>query len=287
MTQALAERDGAALMEKVVVGGDLSQLSPGERLSYYRQLCESLGLNWLTKPFEYLELGTGSDRKLVLYPRRDATDQLRKINSVSITRLERERMEDCYVVTAYARASDGREDSAMGAVPLTKENGEWATAQSGKRYLKTDGTFSPLTGEALANAIMKAETKAKRRVTLSLCGLGWTDESEIESISSVRTVVVDHQTGEVIEERPNPTNARGARTPVAAPVATVQDAQSTPAMITSIDDKVYQRYVGMMQRAAAAEIEYEAFGVPVERQKVVDEGMRLKPLVEAAEQAAA
>jgi hypothetical protein len=36
-----------------------------------------------------------------------------------------------------------------------------------------------LKGEALANALMKAETKAKRRATLSAVGLGMMDESEI------------------------------------------------------------------------------------------------------------
>lgn len=265
MTQALVQRDAAELMEKVVVGGDLSQLSPAERLSYYRQLCESLGLNWLTKPFEYLELGTGNDKKLVLYARRYATDQLRKVNSVSITRLERERMDDCYVVTAYAKASDGREDSAMGAVPLTKENGEWTNAQSGKRYFKTDGSFSPLTGEALANAIMKAETKAKRRVTLSLCGLGWSDESEVEVMPSARTVVVDHTTGEVLEER------------APAPRAKPSD------MVTTPDDAIYQRYMEWVERAQQVEVEYEALTTPISRARVIAEGMRLKPLVEAAE----
>ncbi|MDQ3831524.1 MAG: hypothetical protein M3361_19940 [Candidatus Tectomicrobia bacterium] len=39
-----------------------------------------------------------------------------------------------------------------------------------------------LRGDALANALMKCETKAKRRVTLSIAGLGWLDETEIETI---------------------------------------------------------------------------------------------------------
>ena len=34
----------------------------------------------------------------------------------------------------------------------------------------------------LANAMMKAETKAKRRLTLSICGLGYLDETEIEDM---------------------------------------------------------------------------------------------------------
>ena len=39
-----------------------------------------------------------------------------------------------------------------------------------------------LKGEALANAMMKAETKAKRRATLSICGLALLDELEVETI---------------------------------------------------------------------------------------------------------
>jgi hypothetical protein len=56
-----------------------------------------------------------------------------------------------------------------------------------------------LSGEALANATMKAETKAKRRLTLSLVGLGFLDESEIEGA----TADVDPTTGEIVE-RPKP-----------------------------------------------------------------------------------
>jgi hypothetical protein len=46
-------------------------------------------------------------------------------------------------------------------------------------------SVSGLKGEALANAYMKAETKAKRRVTLSILGLNMLDESEVESMQSV------------------------------------------------------------------------------------------------------
>jgi hypothetical protein len=43
-----------------------------------------------------------------------------------------------------------------------------------------------LKGDALANALMKCETKAKRRVPLSLAGLGWLDETELATIPHVR-----------------------------------------------------------------------------------------------------
>ena len=43
--------------------------------------------------------------------------------------------------------------------------------------------FPPsLKGDFRANMKMKAVTKAKRRATLSICGLGWLDETEIEDI---------------------------------------------------------------------------------------------------------
>jgi hypothetical protein len=45
---------------------------------------------------------------------------------------------------------------------------------------------------------MKAETKAKRRVTLSIVGLGWLDESEVPD----EVVNVDINTGEIREQSP-------------------------------------------------------------------------------------
>jgi hypothetical protein len=60
--------------------------------------------------------------------------------------------------------------------------------------------------EELANAFMKAETKAKRRVTLSICGLGFLDESEIESIAEAKRVRVNFETGDI--EREGPPSAR-------------------------------------------------------------------------------
>lgn len=146
------------IIEQVIIKGDLSQLSPAERVNYYRAVCESVGLNPLTKPFDYISL----KGKLTLYAKKDATDQLRRINGVSITRLERDRIDGIYVVTAYATTGE-RQDSSTGAVNV-------------------DG----LRGDELANAFMKAETKAKRRVTLSLCGLGWLDETEVETIPDAK-----------------------------------------------------------------------------------------------------
>jgi hypothetical protein len=156
MTNALApaQQIDPALIERVIIHGDLRQLNPQQKVSYYNAVCESVGLNPLTQPFQYLVL---SGRE-VLYARREATDQLRHLHNVSVAITARELMEDCYIVTARASLPDGRTDESIGAVPI-----------------------ATLKGEARANALMKAETKAKRRVTLAICGLGMLDETEVES----------------------------------------------------------------------------------------------------------
>ena len=72
----------AAAIEAVLVKGDLSQLTETQRLAHYRNVCGSLGLNPLTQPFNYIKLSG----KLVLYAKRDAAEQLRKLHGVSIVR---------------------------------------------------------------------------------------------------------------------------------------------------------------------------------------------------------
>src|SRR4029077_20204082 len=101
------------VLEQVIIGGDLSRLSPSERVSYYANICESLGLNPLTKPLDYITL----NGKMTLYAKRDCTDQLRKINGVSIVIVSREVTEDCYNVTARATDRTGRCDESIGSVP--------------------------------------------------------------------------------------------------------------------------------------------------------------------------
>ncbi len=180
---------GMMAVERALIGGDLSQLTEVERLSYYKATCESLGLNPLTKPFDYIEL----NGKLTLYAKRDCTDQLRKIHGISVKIMNREVVEGVYVVTAQARTAENREDESVGAVPIVKEGGQWKTSQNGKRFYEGDGSYLPLKPEDKANAIMKAETKAKRRVTLSICGLGLLDESEFDTIGELRNRQTEEQ----------------------------------------------------------------------------------------------
>ena len=170
-------------MENVLISGDLSKLSPADRMGYYQAVCNSLGLNPLTKPFDYITL----NGRLQLYALKACTDQLREKHSISIVITNKEMVDDIYVVTAMATMPDGRTDTDDGAVSV-----------------------SGLRGEAHANALMKTVTKAKRRVTLSISGLGMLDESEAETIPGARTQAVDIATGEIQAgaSTPRPQNNR-------------------------------------------------------------------------------
>jgi hypothetical protein len=142
-------------IEQLLVAGDLSKLNPEQRVRYVQKLCNDTGLNILSRPFDYISL----QGKLTLYANKGAAEQLRAVNKISINITAREKIDEVYVVTARAKKPDGREDESTGAVPITG-----------------------LKGDNLANAMLKAETKAKRRVTLSICGLNMLDETEVDSI---------------------------------------------------------------------------------------------------------
>jgi hypothetical protein len=165
------ENNNKEIIQKLVLDGDLSKMSGEQKTLYYNRFCESLGLNPLTQPFQLITF-QGKQR---LYATKDCTDQLRKIHSVSIIDLTPTELKGVYVVTAKAQDKDGKTDVATGAV-----------------------TIEGLKGDALANAIMKAETKAKRRVTLSICGLGMLDESETDTMKGVVTEDIQ---AEVVEEK--------------------------------------------------------------------------------------
>jgi hypothetical protein len=149
------------VIESVIAKGDLSKLTELQRTQYYVQLCQSMGLNPHTQPFAYITL----NGKLTLYAKRDAADQLRKINGISIEVISRNIEDGLFTVHVRATDRSNRTDEDFGVVALP----------------------DTLKGEARANTILKGITKAKRRVTLSISGLGFLDETEVEDIPKHQT----------------------------------------------------------------------------------------------------
>lgn len=158
-------------VEAAVINGDLERLSPEYRVKWYQMRCEAAGLNSMSRPFEYIRLSG----KLTLYATKSCTDQLSGIHGLSHSIISRETMGDVHVVTVEVKGASGRSTQDIGAVAI-----------------------GGLKGEALCNALMKTVTKAKRRATLSLCGLGDViDESELDTVRNVQRCT---PTGEVLPD---------------------------------------------------------------------------------------
>lgn len=160
-------------LNNLIMGGDMSKLSPKQKLDYYHAICTKIGLNPLTKPFDYMRL----NGKEVLYANKGAAEQIRNIRGISVTSQHIEWADDIVIVTVEGRDRDGRTDTETGFAQCVN-----------------------LKGDAKGNALLKAITKAKRRLTLSMAGLGMLDETEVDSIPTAIKLndVTEH--GEVIEK---------------------------------------------------------------------------------------
>jgi hypothetical protein len=148
------------VIEGVVIGGDLTPLTPEQRVRYMQRVCTGLGLNWETSPFIYVKPAD----KLILYATKDCAAQLRRRDGISIEVTGRSFMPEqgIYCVEVKATNAQGRSETAIGSVGVM-----------GMKH------------ETLAGQMMRAETKAKRRVTLSLCGLGLDGEDDMPAFSPI------------------------------------------------------------------------------------------------------
>lgn len=155
MSQELSTEISPEIINSLILTGDMSKLSPTQQTQYYTAICKTLGLNPLTQPFAIITL----QGKKTMYALKGCTQQLCDTRKISTEVKNRETKDSVYIVSARATMPEGR-------------------------YTDDDGIvgISGLKGVELANAMMKAVTKAKRRAVLALCGLGMPDETEIDDI---------------------------------------------------------------------------------------------------------
>lgn len=151
----LSTRDEAAMVDSLVTRGDWSGLNPAERARVYTAVCKQHGLNPMSQPFAFLRL----NGKEVLYANRGATDQLAAMHHVNRKIIDGPKIVDICgtkvaLCTAEASLPSGRTETSTATLPVVDP----------------------------VNLYMKLETKAKRRATLSILGLGCLDEMEVETI---------------------------------------------------------------------------------------------------------
>jgi hypothetical protein len=102
----------------------------------------------------------------------------------------------------------------------------------------------------LANALMKAETKAKRRVTLSIAGLGWLDETELETIPQARATIV------TTSDQHGNTSVEDIVTNIVTPVTSIPSPVQHPT-----SDEI----TTLVECARSANVDLEAFGHDMRR----------------------
>lgn len=188
MTTAIQKQNvSGEIVASIVLKGDISGLSQTQKVEYYQSVCERVGLDPATQPFQLLRL----NGKEVLYCSKAGAEQLTKVHKISHEIKERQTVSEVHIVYVRASLPDGRFNDSSGAVSI-----------------------AGLRGDGLANAFMKAETKAKRRATLSILGLGMLDETEIETIPGATpeaVVPIPVKPEEVKKVEPAPETVKEAR----------------------------------------------------------------------------
>lgn len=138
---------------------DLDSLNETQRQGYVQALCKHLGvpteLNLVM--LTYIDTNEGP-RRLVPYAKRGAAEIIRGIKGIEVVSLTDKMIGGSIVYTAVGKDKTGRQEISAGS-----------------KYI--DG----LTGEALDDAIMTAQTRALRRMTLQYTGTGILDESEVSN----------------------------------------------------------------------------------------------------------
>ena len=166
------------IAQNLLFKGDLSGLSAEQKWQYYQYICNRLELDPLTQPFTAIKFSSFGKEKEVLYCNKGGAEQISKKHNVSHSILKKEVQNDLYVVEARASLPDGRFVDDVGVVDIKNK-----------------------IGNDLGNAMMKAITKAKRRATLSLLGLGMLDETEAETLPEGK--VVDIKSSEPSQKETN------------------------------------------------------------------------------------
>lgn len=147
---------------EILFYGNLAKLTEAERNAYLMKYCKELGLNPFARPFDIIPL----NGKLTVYANKGCAAQLQDARGISVDleyegpfQVGQKVNEDVYVVKVKTSDKAGRTGYNVGSVPI-----------------------KGLQGEALSNAVMKCHTKAIRRAVLNHAGLGFPDESELDSI---------------------------------------------------------------------------------------------------------
>jgi hypothetical protein len=145
-------------MSKLKIIHNLDGLTKEQIDQYLRDISEHLGVDPDLNAFDVIRM----DNSLQVYARRGTTDMLRELMGIEVTSIDLLDIPG----SATFRAT-GRKAHVSAPNPTRQEIAIGSCAIAG------------LTGQKLSDAIMTAETRAGRRLTLKFTGLGILDVSEV------------------------------------------------------------------------------------------------------------
>jgi len=198
MSTELSTEVSPEIISSILLTGDISKLTANQKSIYYAGICKTLQLNPLTQPFTIIKF----QGKETLYARASATQQIADVRKINTEVLKKERMESVYIVTVRATLPDGRFTDDDGITSLIEPD----KIKQFEGWINNPKAGKDLVGNDLANALMRATTKAKRRAVLALCGLGLPDESELETMEiqpSVQSANGKSRVEEIVEAKIN------------------------------------------------------------------------------------
>ena len=184
--------ESSGILEKIIMENDLSNLNSSQKMTYVKELCAVLSLNPASQPFAFIKF----QGALKLYPTKNCAEQLRNQYRISVR------------ILTENFVNDEKGEPNFYKVTVEGQIGQRVDQDVAMLYL-FDKYNKKLTGQDLGNAVMKTITKAKRRLTLSMCGLSFdktnynkpNDFDDLDD-ESFNTVAIDPTTGEVISKEP-------------------------------------------------------------------------------------
>lgn len=138
---------------------NLEAMTEEQRQQYIRNVCAHLGVpdNLNLVNVGLIDEDQGP-RRMVAFVKRGAYEVIRAKHGISTEIAKTENLNGSFVVTAVGVDKSGRKEMALGA-----------------KYI------DQLSGKALDDAIMTAQTRAMNRATLQFIGAGILDESEVQN----------------------------------------------------------------------------------------------------------
>ena len=212
MSESIARYDAEPAVVEQLIRGDVSSVPREALLRYVFTFCERVGISPLAVPFSLLK----TQRGMQLVANRNFYDAVASKYSVSRECVGEGFFEGTklYYTRYRATTPDGRVTEDMALVDT-----------------------AGLNGNDLANAIMKAHTKGRNRVTRAHLGFPFPDETEAETVPGASVVS--------IEEMPNAGNGEPPAPEPEPPKANDQQIKRIHALAKKIgmDEKAYRAFL--------------------------------------------